>query len=100
MANDSKDKENKTKKGAKKATGKAPQAKKTAKPKAGEETRAAASPSDQEAKPKKAARPPGTPPKPARKPLMERTYWPRHGELSKWRLVDAAGQPLGRLSSY
>lgn len=36
-----------------------------------------------------------------RRPLMEKTYFAKPGELApKWRLVDAEGQTLGRLSTY
>lgn len=36
-----------------------------------------------------------------RKPLMEKTFFAKTGELTpKWRLVDANGQTLGRLATY
>jgi len=35
-----------------------------------------------------------------RRPLNPRTYYPKQSEISGWRIVDATGLPLGRLSSY
>jgi large subunit ribosomal protein L13 len=37
----------------------------------------------------------------ARRPLMEKTFFAKTGELTpKWRLIDASGQTLGRLATY
>jgi len=36
----------------------------------------------------------------SRPKLLQGTSYPKSGSLSKWRLVDASGQTLGRLSSY
>ena len=72
----------------KEKTAKAPKASQAA-PKAGEEVKAA------KASGAKASTKPAT----ARRPLAARTYFAEQGKLSKWRVVDAAGLPLGRVSS-
>jgi len=74
---------------------KAPSDKATKKPKTGAEMEAKGEP-----KSGKGAAPKSGKPTTKRNPLIPRTYFAENGELVKWRIVDAAGQPLGRLSSY
>ncbi len=79
----------------KNASDKAPKAKKKSVTKAADklETKAA----------EKTARAASAKPKvagPKRNPLNSKTFFAKQGDLSRWRIVDAKGIPLGRLSSH
>ena len=92
MATTKKTKETKTTK--KPASKKAAKSDKPAK----KQVHASAEGAEKEAKP---AKKPRTGPAVKRHPLVERTFFAKPGEVpSKWRLVDAEGQTLGRLSTY
>lgn len=77
---------------------KAPQDKPAKERKSAEAAKPAAPKVTKEAAAKAKTKTPGVSGK--RTPLVQGTVYPKQGEISKWRLVDAAGQTLGRLSSY
>lgn len=86
--------DSKDKKGGSKSPSKAKKTTATKAKQAGEEVEAESS----AATPRPAKKAPK--PQVKRAPLMEKTFHSTKGEHIGWRLVDAAGQPLGRLSSY
>ena len=65
--------------------------------KVGDETKTAKG-AKSEGAPEKAKKPEA--PKTVRKPLLPRTTFAKQGTLTRWRMVDATGVPLGRLSSW
>lgn len=71
-----------------------PEAERKASKAAKTEVKAAAKTASSDQKEKKT----GTPKK--RAPLMPKTFFAEQGKLGSWRLIDASGQTLGRLSSH
>lgn len=69
--------------------------------KKGTKAEASASPAKKTAGAAKASKGPKKTSGPKRAPLAPKTYFPKVGELGgNWKLIDASGQNLGRLSSY